>query len=281
MLGSFLIFFRESLEASLICSIMLAYLSRVGRRDRFRDVLYGVAAAVIAAGAAGVAVFMTVRMYAGSTLQTVIESITYVAAAAMLSYMTIWMKRQSRELHRHLERRMDAALSAGAGVTLGLIAFLTVGREGLETVIFMLAIAYHANPGMLAVGAAAGALCGLSLSYVIYVAGRRINLKHFFNVMGALLMLFSAGLLANAVEDWQGLGWIPFASRPLWNTTVLLNENGTLGDIMHSFFGYADSPSVLQVSTYVLYLAIMIAVYQRLGRSPGSSERRAVNDVKS
>lgn len=280
MLGSFLIFFRESLEASLICSIMLAYLNRVGRRDRFRDVLYGVAAAIVVAAAAGVAVFMTVRIYAGSTLQTVIESITYVAAAAMLSYMTIWMKRQSRALHHDLERRMDAALSAGAGVTLGLIAFLTVGREGLETVIFMLAIAYHANPAMLAVGAAAGALCGLGLSYFIYVAGRRVNLKHFFNIMGALLMLFSAGLLANAVEDWQALGWISFASHPLWNTTVLLNENGTLGDIMHSFFGYADNPTALQVSTYVVYLAVMTAVYLRIGRSTDTSARRAVNDMR-
>lgn len=276
MLGSFLIFFRESLEASLICSIMLAYLNKVGRRDRFRDVLLGVAAAIALAGAAGVVVFVTVHIYAGSTLQTVIESVTYVAAAAMLSYMTIWMKRQSREMHRHLERRMDAALSAGAGATLGLIAFLTVGREGLETVIFMLAIAYHANPVMLSIGAAAGALCGLSLSYAIYIAGRRINLKHFFNVMGSLLMLFGAGLLADAVEDWQSLGWIRFAARPLWNTSTFLNENGTLGDIMHSFFGYADSPTGLQVFVYLTYLALMITVYVRpAGAAGGTSHRNA------
>ena len=279
MLGSFLIFFRESLEASLICSIMLAYLNRIGRRDRFRDVLLGVAAAVVLAGVAGVAVFVTIHIYAGSTLQTVIESITYLAAAAMLSYMTIWMKRQSRELHRHLERRMDAALSAGAGITLGLIAFLTVGREGLETVIFMLAIAFHANPALLATGGAAGALCGLGLSYAIYIAGRRVNLKHFFTVMGSLLMLFGAGLLADAVEDWQSLGWIPFASHPLWNTSSFLNENGTFGDIMHSFFGYADSPSGLQVFVYLAYLALMAAIYLRPARSAGGASGQTIHRV--
>ena len=263
MLGSFLIFFRESFEASMICSIMLAYLKQIGRRDRFKDVWIGVIAAIVVAAAAGVVIFNVIRDYAGSVLQTQIESFTYVIAAAILTYMTFWMQKQSRDLKRQLQDKMAIALDNGAVLTLALIAFITVGREGIETVIFMIAIAFRTNPVLLTVGALLGVASGLMLSYIIYIGGKRINLRYFFNGMGSLLLLFGAGLLANAIEDWQQLGWLPFAAFPVWNTTKYLSEDGTLGDILHSFFGYADNPSLLQVAAYIVYMLVMLTLFWR------------------
>jgi len=258
MLASFLIFFRESLEASLICSIMLAYLKQIGRRDRFKDVWLGIGAAIVVASLGGWVVFSTLRDYDGSRLQNQIEGSTYFIAAGVLTYMTFWMKKQSRNLKKELHARMDVALTNGSVLAIALIAFITVGREGLETVVFMIAIAFQTNPILLTIGAAVGIAAGLSLSYVIYILGRRVNLKHFFDAMGALLMLFAAGLLADGVEAYQQLGWLPFASRPLWNTASVLSENTTAGDLLHSFFGYAQSPSGLQILLYVTYLLIAL-----------------------
>ncbi|MCY0900984.1 MAG: FTR1 family protein [Firmicutes bacterium] len=258
MLASFLIFFRESLEASLICSIMLAYLKQIGRRDRFKDVWFGIGAAIVVASLGGWVVFSTLRDYDGSRLQNQIEGSTYFIAAGVLTYMTFWMKQQSRNLKKELQARMDVALTNGSLFAIALIAFITVGREGLETVVFMIAIAFQTNPILLTIGAAVGVIAGLSLSYVIYILGRRVNLKHFFDAMGALLMLFAAGLLADGVEAFQQLGWLPFASRPLWNTASVLSENTTAGDILHSFFGYAQSPTGLQILLYVTYLLIAL-----------------------
>lgn len=258
MLASFLIFFRESLEASLICSIMLAYLKQIGRRDRFKDVWFGIGAAIVVASLGGWVVFSTLRDYDGSRLQNQIEGSTYFIAAGVLTYMTFWMKQQSRNLKKELQARMDVALTNGSLLAIALIAFITVGREGLETVVFMIAIAFQTNPILLTIGAAVGVIAGLSLSYVIYILGRRVNLKHFFDAMGALLMLFAAGLLADGVEAFQQLGWLPFASRPLWNTASVLSENTTAGDILHSFFGYAQSPTGLQILLYVTYLLIAL-----------------------
>lgn len=247
----------------MICSIMLAYLRQVGRRDRFKDVWIGVGAAVIVAAVLGIGIFVTIRHYAGSVLQTELESVTYAVAAIILTYMTLWMKRQSRALKAHLHEKMAGALGRGALLTIALIAFITVGREGIETVIFMIAIAFQSSAAFLATGAALGLAAGLTVSYLIYVGGRRINLRHFFNVMGTLLMLFGAGLLADAIEDWQQLGWIAFGRHPLWDTSRYLNENGTLGDILHSFFGYADNPTILQLVLYATYLAVMLYAFWR------------------
>lgn len=263
MLGSFLIFFRESLEASMICSIMLAYLRQIGRRERYRDVWIGVGAAIVVATIAGILIFTTIHDYVGTTLQTQIESFTYLIAAVILTYMTFWMQRQSRNIKKHLHAQIDQAMQGGAFVTLALIAFVTVGREGIETVIFMIAIAFQTKPILLVIGALLGIVFGLALSYSIYVAGKRINLRLFFQWMGTLLMLFGAGLLVDTIQDWQQLGWLPFGTHTVWNTSRILSENGTLGDILHSFFGYADNPTTLQIGVYVLYIVIMFAIFWR------------------
>ncbi len=263
MLASLLIFFRESFEASMICSIMLAYLNQIGRRDVFKQVWIGVASAVVVALAGGVIVFSTLRYYDGSDLQNKIEGATYFIAAGVLTYMTFWMKKQSRNLKKELQAKMQVALTNGSVFAIALIAFITVGREGLETVVFMIAIAFHTQPLLLAIGAGIGIIFGLTMSYLIYVLGRRINLKIFFDTMGALLMLFAAGLLADGIEAFQELGWLPFGYHPLWSTTSFLNENSTLGDILHSFFGYADKPTTLQVCLYILYMIVALVLFLR------------------
>ena len=272
MLASFLIFFRESLEASMICSIMLAYLKQIGRRDRFKDVWIGIWSAVAVAVIGGVVVFSTLRNYDGSDLQTKIEGTTYFIACGVLTYMTFWMKKQGKNLKNELHAKMNAAISTGSIFAITLIAFITVGREGLETVVFMIAIAFHTNPSMLAMGAAVGVLAGLILSYVIYVLGKRINLKHFFDVMGTLLMLFAAGLLADGIEDFQQLGWLP-GEHALWNTTSILSEDSTFGDILHSFFGYADNPTALQVIFYVCFIAIVVWLFWRNSTNKFNSQQ--------
>lgn len=227
------------------------------RRDRFKDVWIGVLAAIVVAIAGGMIVFRSLKTYDGSTLQNEIEGITYFVACGVLTYMTFWMKRQSRHLSSDLKAKISAALTGGSMLAISIIAFITVGREGLETVVFMIAIAFNTSALLLFIGAVVGIVTGLFLSYVIYILGKRINLKRFFNTMGTLLMLFAAGLLADGIEAFQEIGWIPF-HHALWNTSTLLSEDTTFGDILHSFFGYADSPTAMQVICYACYLGLVL-----------------------
>lgn len=266
MAATFLIFLREGIEASMIVAILLAYLDRAGQRRHFRDVLFGVGAALILVLAGGVAAYLTLKAYAGSRTQTIFETATYVVAAAVLTYMTFWMRNHSRSISSDLKRRADAALDGRARLGLGLLSFQAVGREGLETMVFTLAIVFASSTKGVLVGGVAGLAVSLVIALGIYRFGKKMDVGRFFRIVGALLMVFAAGLLADAIENLQKLGWISFLASPVWNTSGFLAEGSTFGDILHSFFGYADRPSVLQLICYLAYLAVSVAAFLQLGR---------------
>ena len=261
MLATLVIFLREGVEASMIVSILLAYLNRIGRRDHFRDVFIGVGAALILATAGGAVAYETIRSYDGSRVQTVFETATYLVAAAVLTYMTFWMRKHARSLSKELRARTDAALDGKARWGLGLLAFQAVGREGLETVVFTLAIIFSTSTAGALGGAAIGLAGALVIAFVIYRLGHRLNLGRFFTVIGTLLMVFAAGLLADAVENLQELGWVNVLDGPLWHSARVLSEDSSFGDVLHSFFGYSDAPTPLQLLVYAGYLAIVIVAF--------------------
>jgi high-affinity iron transporter len=277
VLATLVIFLREGIEASMIVAILLAYLNRLGRRDHFRDVFLGVGAALVLATAGGAAAYLTIRSYDGSRVQTIFETVTYVIAAAVLTYMTFWMRSHARSLSRELRSRAEAALDGKARWGLALLAFQAVGREGLETVVFTLAIIFSTSTA----GALGGALIGLAgslvLAFFIYRLGHKLNLSRFFTVIGVLLMVFAAGLLADTVENLQQLGWVSVLATPMWHTGALLSEDSAVGDVLHSFFGYSDAPTPLQLLVYVVYLGLAIAAY--LGLRAGGRTRARVSTV--
>lgn len=324
MLATLVIFLREGVEASMIVAILLAYLNRSGQRRHFRDVFAGVGAALVLAGAGGIAAYLTIKTYADSRVQTIFETVTFLLAAVVLTYMTFWMRSHARGLKSELQTRADAVLTAhgesaaepaadraqvpvgveaghaqpigpavpsrdasragdhrtdpagepmkkGTRAGLALLAFQAVGREGVETVVFTLAIAFSSTQkgGMLA-GAAIGLAIAMVIAFVMYKLGHRINIGRFFTIVGVLLMVFAAGLLVDAVQNMQELGWLPGGSSQLWHTGSILSEDSAIGDIAHSFLGYAQSPTVLQAAVYVAYLACVLFAFfgirQRIAR---------------
>jgi high-affinity iron transporter len=261
MLATLVIFLREGIEASMIVAILLAYLDRIGHREHFKDVFAGVGAALVLAGAGGAAAYLTIRSYDGSRVQTIFETATFLVAATVLTYMTFWMRAHARSLSAELRARAEAALDGRTRWGLGLLAFQAVGREGLETVVFTLAIIFSTSTTGALTGAAIGLAGALGLAFVIYRLGHRLNLGRFFTVIGMLLMVFAAGLLADTVENLQQLGWLPVLNAPMWHSGRLLSESSSFGDVLHSFFGYSDAPTPLQLLVYVAYVAVDIVAF--------------------
>ncbi len=270
MLGSFLIFAREGIEGTLICSILLTLLAGAGRRDLFRWVLGGAAVAVVLAAAVGVALWVVGRdAFVGSEAQAWFETVVFLVAVCVLTYMTFWMRRHSRTIARELRSRAQGALSGGSGLALAFIAFATVGREAVETVIFLLAIAYQSSPLQLGIGALLGLAFATGVSMGIYKLGRRINIGRFFAVAGSLLMVVAAGLLADAVQNLQALAVLPGASMTLWNMSGALPDSSGIGDVLHGLLGYSSAPTALQAAVWVLFLAGGLWLFLRPRKSPG------------
>jgi high-affinity iron transporter len=264
MVGSLLIFAREGLEGTLICSILLTYLASAGRRDLFRYVFAGAGLAVVLATAAGVVLWVVTRdAFIGSNAQAWFETGVFAVAVTVLTYMTFWMRRHSRNLGRELREKVSDAVSGGSGIALGVIAFVTVGREAVETVIFLLAIAYQSSPLQLVIGAVIGLAIALGVSYSMYRVGLRINLGRFFAIVGSLLMVVAAGLLADGVQNLQELGVLPGGSMTLFNVSGSLPDDTGIGDVLHGLIGYSASPTALQAVIWAAFLAVGLTLFLR------------------
>lgn len=263
VIAAFVLFLREGLEASLIVSILFAALRQLGQSQQMRAVWIGIVAALALSLGGGAIIYATIRAYDGSTFQTIFETITYLIAVVLLTSMTFWLQSHSRTLKKELTSQ---ATMAGSTFGFGLLAFFTVGREGLETAVFSLALAFQTSGLWLLLGAVLGLLAAVILCWLIYRLGYRLDFRIFFRIMGILLLIFAAGLLANAVQNVQELGWISFDTAQLWNSARFLSEDSTLGDILHTFIGYAEAPSALQVSFYLAYLLLAGSIFAWMTR---------------
>ncbi len=274
MIPTFVIFLREGIEAAMIVAILLAYLKRVGQRHLFSDVYWGVGAAFGLILAGGIAAYLLIDQYSGSNIQTYFETATYLLAATILTYMTFWMQSHARGLSGELQQKSDLAISEGGRWGLRLLSFQAVGREGLETMVFTLAIIF-ANSKQAAVpvhgkllwlGALLGLATALAIAFGIYRMGARINLQLFFRVLGVALFIFAAGLLADAIQNMQDLNWLPFMHHQLWNSSGLIQEGSNFGDVLHSLVGYAERPTTLQALVWVTYMIAGTTLFLRMGR---------------
>ncbi len=281
MIATFVIFLREGIEASMIVAILLSYLDKIGQRQRFRDVFWGIASAFVLILCGGIAAYFLIDHYNGSNVQAYFETSTYLLAAGFLTAMTFWMSKHARTMSSELRERSDAALSKGSRLGVGLLAFQAVGREGLETMVFTLAIVFassHQGPtphgNLLLLGAALGLAVAMAIAVAIYRLGAKLNFKIFFRVLGVALMIFAAGLLADAVENLQHLGWLPFGTHVLWNTSGTITEGSNLGDVLHSLVGYADRPTVLQGVVWVVYLVVCVGLFVSVGKARHHPRRR-------
>jgi len=255
VLGSYLIFAREGIEGTLICAILLTFLAASGRRDLFRWVLGGAAVAVAVSTVVGVTLWIVGRdAFVGSHAQSWFETAVFGVAVAVLTYMTFWMRRHARTLSSEIRGKAAAAVAGGSAVALGAVAFVTVGREAVETVLFLVAIAYQSSPLQLAIGAALGLATALAVGFAMYRVGVRVNLGRFFSVLGSLLLVVAAGLLANAVHNLQALGALPGASFTLWNAGAVMPDDRGLGDVLHGLVGYSAAPTLLQVVVWAVFL---------------------------
>ena len=272
MFGSFLIFAREGIEGTLICAILLTLLAAAGRRDLFRSVLIGAAAAVMVAAGVGVVLWTVSRdAFVGSTAQTWFETAVFLVAVAVLTYMTFWMRRHARTMGREIRDRAAGAVAGGSALALAVIAFATVGREAVETVLFLLAVAYQTSPLQVLVGAGAGLGLALAVGFAMYRFGVRVNLGKFFTVIGSLLLLVAAGLLANAVQNLQQLGIVPGGSMTLWNMSGALPDDTGVGDVLHGLLGYSAAPTLLQLLVWLAFLGAGLWLFLRPPSRPAAA----------
>jgi high-affinity iron transporter len=265
MLPPLLIMVREGFEAALIVAIVFAYLRRSGRLDLAGPVWAGVAAATAIAAAIGIVVHLTIGSLSGVD-RTRTFAIISLAAAAILTWMVFWMRRQSRTIKGELERQVGSALrSRRVGVAVAAVAFLAVLREGIEAALFLVAGATTEDGVPVVVGAVIGLAIAAVLGVLVYLGGRRLPMAGFFRVTGLVLIIFAAGLAARTILFLQSGGDLGTLHDNVYDLTgyAFLTQGTEVGRFLAAMTGWDPRPSLEQVIVWVAYMGAVIVLFLR------------------
>jgi high-affinity iron transporter len=257
--AALLITLREGIEAALIITILLAYLRRLGRTDAQPLVWWGAGVAIAVSVIVGAVIFAAAAEFEGVGEQ-VFEGIVSLVAFGVLTWMIFWMRRQSASIKGELQHRVDSAL-LGGGYALATLAFVVVVREGIETALFVFG-ADKATAGGAGgtvggiVGAVVGLLIAALLGYLLYRGSIHMNLRSFFRVTGALILIVAAGLLAFAVGEFQEAGVLPGWSAVAFDISRTLPDDSGIGSVLRALIGYNAAPTVLQLASWLAALIV-------------------------
>ena len=257
MLAPFLLSLREGLEAALIIGILLGALQRFGRSDLKKAAWSGVAMAVLVSLAAALTLQRIGASLEGDA-EKIFEGTTMLLAAGVLTWMIFWMSRQAHTIKSGLEANVLNATRAGGFMPIFSLAFLAVVREGVELALFLTATTFASGGQSILTGALLGLAAAVAMGWLIFATTVRLDLRRFFQLTGALLLLFAAGLVAHGVHEFNELGWIPAIIDPVWNINHILNDKSTLGEALNALFGYNGNPSLTEVLAYVGYFVVIL-----------------------
>lgn len=258
MFAAFVVLLREGFEASLLVAIVLAYLTQIDHHKQRRQVWYGVGAAISLSLVLAGVLFATAGELRGPA-EKIFEACALFLAVGFLTYMVLWMRRESRALAGNIRRDVDSAVGRGGGLALALLVFVMVLREGIETSLFVFGITRASTPLQTTIGAAAGILAAVGLGYAVYALGTRINLGAFFKYTGAFLIIVAAGLLAQGVVSIQEAGLVPAFFYPLWDVTEMpvLGATSAFGQFLGILVGWDPRPDLLEFSVWLIYLLVV------------------------
>ena len=281
-ISAFFIVLREVLEACLVVGIVLAYLEKSGDKLLRPYVWAGAAAGILLSLVVGVT--FTVIYYRNDNqlftgkAEYIFEGIAFLFAAALLTWMILWMLAMGRKMQQEIEDKVDKALqsesTAQAKIGIASMVFIQVLREGIETFIFLFGAAGSDGsddawkgiilPGIL------GLIVGLIVAYLVFRGLVTLDIQSFFLISSLVLMAFAAGLVSHGLHELQEADWFgPYDgveirdwwNAKMWSTKDCCNDKtNEFFAMLRALFGYQDTPSFIELTSYFAYWAAILAI---------------------
>lgn len=271
MLANYLIGLREGLEASLVVVILIAYLVKSDRRHLLPRIWMGIAVAVAVSLAFGALLTWGPRRLTFEA-QEAIGGFLSIIAVGFVTWMVFWMARHARGLSGELRGKIDVAAEAGRA-SLAVVAALAVGREGLETALFLWAATQAAtSAGASSTTPLLGALLGIAtavaMGYAFYKGVLKINLSKFFTWTGAILIVVAAGVLAYGFHDLQEAGILPGLNSLAFDVSGTIDPTSWLGTFLKGIFNFSPATTWLELFAWVAYVVPTLTIFLRRVRTP-------------
>ncbi|MEU7739131.1 MULTISPECIES: iron uptake transporter permease EfeU [unclassified Nonomuraea] len=264
--ASYLIGLREGLEATLVVSVLIAFLVKSDRKDKLPHVWIGVVAALaLAVGFGALLTFTAANL--GHTGQELFDAITSLLAVVFVTWMIFWMRRMARALSKELRGKLTEALEMGS-LAVVVMAFLAVAREGLETaLLFFASVQGATTTASPLIGISLGLLTSVAIGWGIYRSALKINLTKFFTWTGLLLILVAAGIFKYGVHDLQEANILPGLTTYAFDISAILPADSWYGALLAGMLNITPQPTVLEALAWVLYLVPTLILFLRRPQS--------------
>jgi high-affinity iron transporter len=269
--ASYLIGLREGLEATLVVSILVAFLVKSDQRRFLPYVWTGVAAA--AALSIG---FGAMLEYTSASLtftqRELFEAIASVAAVVFVTWMIFWMRGAARRLAGVLREQLAAALRMGPFAVV-VMAFLAVAREGLETALLFFSAAQGGSSSVRPLLAIAGGVAtAIAIGWLMYASAVRVNLGRFFHWTGILLVLVAAGIFKYGIHDFQEAGVLPGLSTLAYDISGVLPPDAWYAALLGGMFNITPTATVLETIAWLAYAVPVLVLFLVPARTPAAPE---------
>jgi high-affinity iron transporter len=275
MLANYLIGLREGLEASLVVGILIAYLVKTGHRDRLPQIWTGVCTAITLSLAFGALLSFTSASLSFED-QEAFGGYTSIVAVAFVTWMIFWMRRTARFLKSEIEGKLASALTMGPVAMVG-AAFICVGREGLETSVFLwAAVQSTGRTTSPLVGAGLGLLTAATLGWMFYRQAIRINLAKFFKYTGIGLVIVAAGVLAYAIHDLQEGGVLGGLNNTVFDISSTIPIDSWYGTLLKGTFNFNPAPTTYEFIVWLTYLIAVLTAFLWPQRVPVKPSKEPV-----
>ncbi len=280
MFASYLIGLREGLEATLVVSILVAFLVKSDRKDRLPLVWTGVVAAILLAVGFGALLTFTAA-HLEYEQQEAFEAIASLLATVFVTFMIFWMRGAARRMSGELRAKLGEALQLGSFAVV-VVAFLTVAREGLETALLFFASAQGAaTTTSPLIGISLGVATAIALGWGLYASAIRINLGRFFTWTGLLLVLVAAGILKYGVHDLQEAGIVPGLNTRAFDISGVLPPDAWYASLLSGMFNITPQPSVLEMIAWACYVVPVLVLFLLPGTGHGGRAKAASGTASS
>ncbi|MBP2320941.1 high-affinity iron transporter [Kibdelosporangium banguiense] len=256
-----LIGLREGFEAALVVSILIAFLVKTGDHKALKWVWTGVGAAVALSVAIGFTLtYGTANM--GFETQELVGGSLSILAVALVTGMIFWMRSTARTIAADLRGKLSDAVRLGP-IAVIVVAFLSVGREGLETSLFFYAAVQTAGVGSAQplIGFLIGIAVAIVLGFLLYRGAVKLNLAKFFKYTGIALIIVAAGVLAYGIHDLQEAEFLPGLRTLAFDLSGPIPESSWYGTLLKGIFNYSEQTTVLQAIAWVGYVAVVMTIF--------------------
>jgi FTR1 family protein len=267
MTANFLIGLREGLEATLVVVLLMAYLVKTGRRALLPRLWAGVGIAVAVSVAFGALLTFGPRGLTFEAQEAIGGSLS-IAAVGLVTWMVFWMARTAKTLGGELKSQVDR-VAEGAGWGLVAVAALAVGREGLETALFLWAAAQSSGETTTPlVGALLGLTVAAGLGYLLHRGVLKVNLSRFFSWTGVALIVIAAGVLAYGMHDLQEAAILPGLHSLAFDVSAAVPPSSWYGTLLKGTLNFSPATTWLEAGAWLLYVVPVLFFYLRANRVP-------------